>query len=239
VAFGRHAWSHPFPLVDVRLLQRGGLAAAALTVFLVGGALFGGMLLLPLYYQVNRGLGPLQAGLLLAPQGVGAAIAMHYSGRMTDRAGGGRVVLVGLAVLSLGTLPFTQVTAHTPYWLLGVALAVRGVGLGFTMMPAMASAYALLERNQVPRATPMLNVVQRVGGSIGVAVLAVVLQRQLNTAGKDPDAVATAFAHTYWWSLGLILLAVAPALALARAQRRSAPTPTPDSDLGAVAAPVG
>jgi EmrB/QacA subfamily drug resistance transporter len=239
VAFGRHAWSHPFPLVDVRLLQRGGLAAAALTVFLVGGALFGGMLLLPLYYQVNRGLGPLQAGLLLAPQGVGAAIAMHYSGRMTDRAGGGRVVLVGLAVLSLGTLPFTQVTAHTPYWLLGVALAVRGVGLGFTMMPAMASAYALLERNQVPRATPMLNVVQRVGGSIGVAVLAVVLQRQLNTAGKDPNAVATAFAHTYWWSLGLILLAVAPALALARAQRRSAPTPTPDSDLGAVAAPVG
>ncbi len=47
------------------------------------------------------------------------------------------------------------------------------------MMPAMAAAYATLEHQQVPRATPMLNVVQRVGGSIGTAVLAVVLQRQL------------------------------------------------------------
>ena len=51
------------------------------------------------------------------------------------------------------------------------------------MMPAMAAAYSTLERWQVPRATPMLNVVQRVGGSLGTAVLAVVLQHQLAHAG--------------------------------------------------------
>jgi EmrB/QacA subfamily drug resistance transporter len=258
IAFARRAWRHERPLVDVRLLQDRGLAAAALTIFLVGASLFGGMLLLPLYYQVDRGLSPLQAGLLLAPQGIGAAIAMHFSGRMTDRTGGGRVVLIGLAVLMLGTLPFTQVTGSTPYWLLGVALAVRGVGLGFTMMPAMASAYALLERNQVPRATPMLNVSQRVGGSIGVAVLAVVLQREiasqvgaagaggaihgLSARARDVVAgpIATAFAHTYWYSLGLTAIAVVPAIALARAQRRTAASgpPAADAGLGAVAAPV-
>jgi MFS family permease len=243
--------------VDVRLLRDRGLAAAALTIFLVGASLFGGMLLLPLYYQVDRGLSPLQAGLLLAPQGLGAAIAMHFSGRMTDRTGGGRVVLIGLAVLMLGTVPFTQVTASTPYWLLGVALGVRGVGLGFTMMPAMASAYALLQRNQVPRATPMLNVIQRVGGSIGVAVLAVVLQRQIGSQvgaagaggaihGLSAQAreavsgpIATAFAHTYWISLGLTAVAVIPAIALARAQRRAVSPGPPEAELGAVAAPVG
>ena len=125
---------------------------------LVGAALFGGMLLLPLYYQIDRGLSPLDAGLLLAPQGIGAAVAMRWSGRLTDRIGGGPVVVAGLLTLIVGTLPFTQVTGSTSYALLAFSLVVRGVGLGFTMMPAMASAYALLETSQVPRATPMLNV---------------------------------------------------------------------------------
>ncbi|MDX6698725.1 MAG: hypothetical protein QOE65_2122 [Solirubrobacteraceae bacterium] len=219
VLFAIHAWRLEFPLVDVRLLRVLGFGAAAMTIFLVGAALFGGMLLLPLYYQVARGLSPLQAGLLVAPQGLGAAVAMHFSGRMSDRVGGGRVVIVGLLVLALGTLPFTQVGTATPYWLLGVGLLVRGVGLGFTMMPAMASAYAVLRREEVPRATPMLNVLQRVGGSIGVAVLAVVLERQLRGA-HDRAAVAASFAHTYWWSLALVLVALGPALLLAAEQRK-------------------
>jgi MFS family permease len=197
-----------------------GFGAAAATIMLVGAALFGGMLLLPLYYQVARGLSPLQAGLLLAPQGLGAAVAMHFSGRLTDRIGGGPVVLCGLVVLALGTLPFTQVSTDTSYDLLAVSLAVRGVGLGFTMMPAMASAYAMLQRHQVPRATPMLNVLQRVGGSIGVAVLAVVLERQLRGA-HTPTETAASFAHTYWWSLALVLVALVPAALLALEQRKT------------------
>ena len=167
------------PLVDVRLFRGRGFSAAAGTTFIVGMALFGSMLLLPLYFQVARGESPLHAGLLVAPQGLGAAFAMRFSGRMTDRVGGGRVVLIGLTILTVATIPFGLIAAGTPYWLLGVCVLARGVGLGFTMMPAMAAAYATLEHQQVPRATPMLNVVQRVGGSIGTAVLAVVLQRQL------------------------------------------------------------
>jgi EmrB/QacA subfamily drug resistance transporter len=249
VAFGVRSWRHEFPLVDVRLLRHGGFTAAALTTFLVGAALFGGMLLLPLYYQIDRGLSPLQAGLLLAPQGLGAATAMHFSGRLTDRVGGGRVVIAGLLVLALGTVPFALVSATTPYELLCLAVAVRGVGLGFTMMPAMASAYAVLERSQVPRATPMLNVLQRVGGSIGVAVLAVILQREIQhtLAGRVAGAaggggihnlppaaraklagpVATAFAHTYLWSLALLALALVPALFLLREERRAPSRETP------------
>jgi len=152
------------------------------------------------------------------------------------------------------------VTGSTSYALLAFALVVRGVGLGFTMMPAMASAYALLETSQVPRATPMLNVLQRIGGSIGTAVLAVVLQRQIAAAvpgavGSGPgggeataqslpaaaraqlaDPIATAFGNTYWWSLFLVAAALVPALIMWREQRRTRAReefgpPTPDAVL--------
>ncbi len=109
------------------------------------------------------------------------------------------------------------------------------------MMPAMAAAYATIESDQVPRATPMLNVLQRVGGSLGTAVLAVVLQRQIvaelsgaagggASLGAIPDSararlaepLATAFAHTYWWAMGMTALALIPAAVLAVTERRTA-----------------
>ena len=241
-AFARHAWRAESPLVDVRLLRGRGFAAAAGTIFLVGGALFGALLLLPLYFQVARGESAFDAGLLMIPQGLGAALGMNRAGKLTDRVGGGRIVLAGLAMLMVGTLPFTQVTATTPYWLLEIGLVLRGAGLGFTMMPAMAAAYATLQRSQVPRATPMLNVIQRVGGSLGTAVLAVVLENQLGAgiaqarqSGKGGGQLAGAFAHTYWWAFGATAIALVPACFLARAQRDTAAATPKDAQ----PAPVG
>ena len=161
-------------------------------MFLTGIALFGSMILLPLYYQIARGESPLIAGLLVAPQGLGAALGMNLGGRATDRYGGGRVVVVGLLFLLAGTAIFTQVGATTSYWLIGAALVLRGIGLGGSMMPAMAAAYATLTRNQVPRATPALNVLQRVGGSIGAALLIVILQnRIISTLGEGAQGGVT------------------------------------------------
>jgi EmrB/QacA subfamily drug resistance transporter len=243
--FVRHAWCSDSPLVDVRLFRGRGFSAAGATVFLVGGALFGALLLLPLYYQVARGESPLDAGLLMAPQGVGAALGMNRAGRLVDRVGGGRVVIAGLLMLMAGTVAFTQVAPDTSFWLLGGSLVLRGFGLGFTMMPAMAAAYATIDRAEVPRATPMLNVLQRVGGSLGTAVLAVVLERsitsQLRGAGagaggaggslgaipegartRVAEPLATAFAHTYWWAMAITALALVPAAVLAVTERRAA-----------------
>ena len=218
LAFAVRGWRAQAPLVDVRLFEDRGFAAAGVTVFLVGASLFGALLLLPLYFQIARGLTPLQAGLLIGPQGAFAAVGMNRAGRLTDRVGGGPVVIAGLIVLLVGTIAFTQVRAGTPLWLLECALAVRGLGLGFTMMPAMAAAYSTLERPQVPRATPLLNVLQRVGGSLGTAVLAVVLQHELTAGVTAPSA----FAHTYWWVQAVTAVALLPAVVLARAQRAAA-----------------
>jgi EmrB/QacA subfamily drug resistance transporter len=238
--FVRHAWGAPRPLIDVRLFRSVGFSAAASTTFLIGAALFGAMLVLPLYYQVARGESALTAGLLMAPQGVGAALAMPIAGRLTDRVGGGRVALVGLLVMTAGTIPFAFIGATTSYTLLAAMLVVRGIGMGATMMPAMAAAYATLERGQIPRATSALNVLQRVGGSIGTALLAVVLQHQIvsqmgtggggqGTLQRLPDAVrarvaeplAAAFAHTFWWAVGLGVLALVPTTILAVSQSRA------------------
>jgi EmrB/QacA subfamily drug resistance transporter len=214
--FVRHALHVRDPLIDVRLFAEARLAAAASTTFLLGVALFGSLVLLPLYFQIVRGEDALHTGLLLAPQGLGAALVMPLTGRLTDRVGGGRVVLVGLLVLAAGTMPLTQLGADTPYSVLIGVLVLRGIGLGATMMPAMAAAFAALEPQAVPRATSGLNVTQRVGGSIGVALLAVILESRL---ADQPGAPADAFAHTFWWALGLTLLALVPAALLARRER--------------------
>jgi EmrB/QacA subfamily drug resistance transporter len=239
--FVRHAWGAPRPLIDVRLFRSVSFSAAASTTFLLGGALFGALIVLPLYYQVARGESALTAGLLMAPQGFGAALAMPIAGRLTDRIGGGRVAFVGLIVMTVGTIPFAFIGAETSYTLLAAMLVVRGIGMGATMMPAMAAAYATLERGQIPRATSALNVLQRVGGSIGTALLAVVLQHQiasrLGTSGgggqgtlqRLPDTVrasvaeplAAAFAHTFWWAVGVGVLALIPTAILAISQGRA------------------
>src|SRR3954454_17270252 len=133
-------------LIDLALFRDRAFAAASGTTFIFGVSLFGAMLILPLYYQVVRGESALNAGLLLAPQGIGAAMMMPIAGRLTDRLGAGRIVPFGVIVAVLGTAVYTQLSADTSYWVLGVALWVRGLGLGSTMMPAMAAAYQTLDR---------------------------------------------------------------------------------------------
>ena len=237
--FVRHAWTAPRPLLDVKLFRVPAFGAAAATTFLLGAALFGALILLPLYYQVARGEDALTAGLLMAPQGIGAAIVMPIAGRLTDRIGGGIVALVGLVVLIVGTVPFAFVDADTSYGLLAGTLVVRGLGLGATMMPAMAAAYATLDNAAVPRATSSLNALQRVGGSLGTALLAVMLQGQISEAipgaggslgefrpagatvpPEAAEALAHAFANTFWWAIGLSIVALIPATVLAVTQRR-------------------
>src|SRR5205085_4886958 len=96
-----------------------------------------------------------------------------------DRVGGGPLALFGVTLCTLATIPFGLIGAHTSIVWLSVAMFVRGIGIGFGFMPAMAAAFASLERSELSDATPQMNVLQRVGGSIGTAVLAVVLQRAL------------------------------------------------------------
>ena len=179
----------------MRLFRSASFSAAAVTTFVLGACLFGAMIIMPLYFQLVRGEDAVTTGLLLIPQGIGAAIAMPLAGRFSDRVGGGRVALAGLAVTLVTTLPFIALQADTSYLLISAAMIGRGLGIGLTMMPAMTAAYSRLRPEDIAHATPQLNVLQRVGGSIGTALLTVVLQHGLtgraHARGRGPAPSAT------------------------------------------------
>ncbi|KAB2339689.1 DHA2 family efflux MFS transporter permease subunit [Actinomadura rudentiformis] len=237
VAFVFRALSAESPLIDLRLLKRRSVAAASGTMVLFMAAFMGAMLLMPLYYQSVRGEGALMSGLLLAPQGLGAMVTMPVGGKLTDKIGPGRVVLVGLTVVVLSVAGFAALLqADTSYWSLGAVLFVMGLGMGMTMMPTMAAAIQTLVHDEVPRASTMLNIIQQVSASVGTAMIAVLLANQLSdrlgsggggeigSAEKVPPEVlakiappmADAYQHTFWWAAGLLLLAFLPALLLPR-----------------------
>jgi EmrB/QacA subfamily drug resistance transporter len=217
-AFAVHALRVPRPLLDLRLYKRPTFSSASIAMFCLGAALFGGMILLPLYWQGIRHESVLDTGLLTAPQGLGMALVMPLAGKLTDRFGGGPLALIGVIVTTITTIPFGMIGAHTSVVGLSVAMVLRGMGIGFAFMPAMSAAFASLSRSELPDATPQLNVLQRVGGSIGTAVLAVVLQRALIGANSVADAAA-AYGTAFWVSAGLTALAIIPCIVLTRAER--------------------
>jgi EmrB/QacA subfamily drug resistance transporter len=225
------------PLLDLHPFKNRNFTIGNICIFVIGATLFGSMFLLPIYYQVARGQEAWQAGLLMAPQGIGAACIMRWAGAATDRVGPRRVVPFGILIMAAATLPLAFVTSSTNEVFLAASLFVRGLGLGLTMMPVTAAAYFDLSHAEIPKASTVMNIVRTIGGSVATALFAVVLERQIvsnltaagikvpggsagvvGATGKLPpavaDPVAAAFAHTFWWSFFAILLAFIPTLFL-------------------------
>ncbi|MFI8324535.1 DHA2 family efflux MFS transporter permease subunit [Streptomyces sp. NPDC085529] len=198
------------PVLDLKLFRNRGFAVSVSTSFLLGAALFSSMFMLPLYYQQVREQDALHAGLLLIPQDLGVALSMMFAGRLADRMNGPRpIVLAGIALALVGTLPYTQVGDRPDELLLALGLFVRGVGIGATMTPAMAAMFKSVAPQEIPRAAGLSNVLHRIGGSVGTAVLVIVLQHQLATQSAAP-----AFGASFWWAFGISAVTVLPALLL-------------------------
>ncbi|HWD52181.1 MAG TPA: DHA2 family efflux MFS transporter permease subunit [Acidimicrobiales bacterium] len=242
IAFVAHAFRVTTPLIDVRLFLKRGFASAAVTNFVLGVGLFGAMLLLPLYFEIVRDRTPFGTGLLLVPQGLGAAIAISIAGALTDKVGARRVVLVGVTLALLGTAVYTQIGAHTSYWYLAFALFLIGAGLGSTITPSMTAAYQELGQAEMAGATSAINVIQRVAGSIGSALLAVVLQGEMasrlpglhgginqaaalaaHSSGQATAALAHSFGASFFVAFALTAAAVVPAVLLP-AHRKASPS---------------
>jgi EmrB/QacA subfamily drug resistance transporter len=208
------------PLLEVRLYRRSTFSSASFAMICLAMALFGGMILLPYYWQSIRHESVLNSGLLQAPQGLGMALVMPLAGKLTDRFGGGPLALLGAIVTAITTIPFGFVGTHTSVAFLSVAMFLRGTGIGFAFMPAMTAAFAALERSELSDATPQLNALQRAGGAIGTGILAVVLQRSLSGA-HTLAAQASGYGTAFWWSAGITALAIVPCIVLVVAERRA------------------
>jgi EmrB/QacA subfamily drug resistance transporter len=205
-------------LIDLRLFTDRAFASASAGLFLLGMALFGALLLLPLYYQEVRGQGALGAGLLLVPQGVGVAVALRWAGTLTDRRGARFTILPGIVLVAVGTLPFVWVGTSTPFPLLEGALVIRGLGMGLVMTPLTAAAYVTLPPNALAGASSATTLIRQVGGSIGIALLAVVVASQ---DAHSRSRLAGAFGNAFLATLILTLLMLSCALVLPRGPVRA------------------
>ncbi|AXB48012.1 DHA2 family efflux MFS transporter permease subunit [Amycolatopsis albispora] len=162
----------PRSLLDLRLLRDRRFAAATVTTGFTGANMYAGLLLLPLFLQLDAGLDSTATGLQLLAMGLGSAGALYFGGALTDRHGAGLVTLAGAVLLVVTTLPFLL---PLPVPVLTALLVVRGAALALAQLPATTAAYASVTADRLGDATTLVNIVQRAGGAIGAAGIAVLL----------------------------------------------------------------
>lgn len=168
------------PLIDLRLFGNKVITHANVTMLLFATAFFGAGLLLPSYFQQVLHQTPMQAGVHMIPQGLGAMLTMRLTGPLVDRQGPGKIVLVGIALITAGLGAFAFGVAKQAAYLptLLVALAIMGLGMGCTMMPLSVASVQALTPHQIARGTTLMSVSNQVGGSMGTALMSVILTNQ-------------------------------------------------------------
>ncbi|GAA2513489.1 MFS transporter [Winogradskya humida] len=238
VAFVAHALRRRTEaFLDLQLFRVREFTAGNLTSMIMAVAMYGVLIPLPLYFQVVQGTSVLVSALMLLPQSIGYLIAVILLQRLTQMLGVRTVTIAGAVLVAVGTLPYVVLDDDPNQFLLGAALVVRGLGLGASMMPTMTAAFGSVPRDVVPRATSAFHVFQRIGASLGTALLTVILQQEAlkhlpagvpSLTAVVPDsptahALATAFRAPFWWALAFTVLALVPAFFLSG--RRTPPAP--------------
>jgi EmrB/QacA subfamily drug resistance transporter len=198
------------PLINLRMLRVRSYALSLCILFFAGLSVYGPLLLISLYYQQLQGYSALITGLLLGAQGIGSLIPRVTTGKLTDRFGPRPIILIGLVITVLGTLPFAFATASTSGWILVVALFVRGVGLTPVNIAVMVGAFQGVPREELPDGSSTIRIIQQVGGAFGATVLVLILGHAALTVGIPSQAFNVAF----WWSIGFVALAFIPAIFL-------------------------
>jgi EmrB/QacA subfamily drug resistance transporter len=256
-----HTFRPAHPLLDLRLFRNRQLTVSTVTMFLFAAAFFGGLLLVPTYFQQVRGESTLHAGLLMAPQGLGAMLTMPIAGTLVDRVPVGRIAPVGLLLITGGMFALTRISSTISYPVVIAILFVMGLGMGATMMPIMTTALRTLRGPEVARGSTLINIIQQIASSVGVALMSVLLTTHLKdsklagpaiASWHDPSMIpgiggapavargladaAGAFASTYWVAASLVALTLVPALLLPR-RRPQAPA-GPVAEAGPAQLPV-
>ncbi|MCC7367190.1 MAG: DHA2 family efflux MFS transporter permease subunit [Chloroflexi bacterium] len=163
------------PLLDLTILRHRTYAVAMLVNFVATTAMFSSMFLLPLFLQGVRGLGAMEAGMLLLPQAIAASLMMQVSGRLLDRFGPKPVVIPGLCLLAYATWRLSSLDLYTPDNTIRLTLLLRGLAMGMVMMPVTAVSMDAIPRHLIPRATALQNVLRQLYAAFGTGMFATVL----------------------------------------------------------------
>jgi EmrB/QacA subfamily drug resistance transporter len=148
-------------------------------------ALFGGMLLLPVYLQNIRGFTPMESGLLLLPGSLIMGIMGPVAGKLFDKYGIRPLAIVGLAITTFATYKFTTLSMDTPYSVIMMDYIIRSIGMSFIMMPIMTAGMNALPMKLISHGTATQNTSRQVAGSIGTAILITLMTQQTTAHVAD------------------------------------------------------
>jgi EmrB/QacA subfamily drug resistance transporter len=213
------------PLMDLRLFTDRNMTVSVIAIVLFAVAFFGASLLLPTYFQQVRDASPLRSGILLAPQGIGAMLTMPMAGVLADKIGAGKVVIPGIALITVSMVMWSQVSDISSYWFLLGALFVMGLGMGCTMMPIYSAAMATLRDHTIARGSTLMNIVQQIAASIGTALFAVLLTNQVKdktgpgAVGSPAHQAASAYGAVFVVAAILVAIVLIPAFFLPRSKK--------------------
>jgi EmrB/QacA subfamily drug resistance transporter len=168
------------PIVPLRLFRRATFTIANGATFLLGFAMFGSIIYVPLYLQIVKGATPTRSGLLMLPMMAGMIVTSITAGRAIARVGRYKwFTVAGTTVMGLGLLLFTRLQVDTPLRLAFVYMVVIGVGLGMAMQPLVLAVQNALSLRDMGAGTSTATFFRALGGSVGVAALGAMLTNRL------------------------------------------------------------
>ncbi|PFO77451.1 DHA2 family efflux MFS transporter permease subunit [Bacillus cereus] len=172
-------------MLDLQVFKYPTFTFTLLINAIVTMALFGGMLLLPVYLQNIRGFTPIESGLLLLPGSLIMGIMGPFAGKLFDKYGIRPLAIVGLAITTYATYEFTQLSMDTPYSVIMTDYIIRSFGMSFIMMPIMTAGMNALPMKLISHGTATQNTSRQVAGSIGTAILITIMTQQTTAHVAD------------------------------------------------------
>src|SRR4030088_1782620 len=171
-------WYQKDPIIDLHLFKEGTFATANFLMFMLGFALLGSTLLLPLFMQTLLGYTAERSGMALSPGGFTIMVMMPIVGFLLSRWNPRWLMMFGLIVLSLSLFHMTAFDLGVDFRTVMLARVFRATGLAFLFVPINTSAYAFLPRDKNNAASGLMNLARNIGGSVGISFVTTLLARR-------------------------------------------------------------
>jgi EmrB/QacA subfamily drug resistance transporter len=168
------------PIIPLSLFRNRTFNVAAIVGFVIGFAMFGSIVYLPLYLQIVHGASPTLSGLELLPMVGGMLVTFIVSGQLVSRTGRYRIFpILGLGVSTVGFLALSRLGAHSSFGFAAIGMFIVGLGLGLVMQVLIVAVQNSVPHAQLGTATANATFFRTIGGAFGVAILGAVFNTQL------------------------------------------------------------
>lgn len=179
------------PMLDLRVFKYDIFSLTTVISMIVNMAMFGAMILLPIYLQNIRGYSALQSGLLMLPGALVMGIMSPIAGSLFDKVGARPLAIIGLVITVLTTWEFTNLSMTTSYGHIMFLYVMRMFGMSFIMMTVMTEGLNQLPRHMGAHGTAASNTARQVAGSLGTAFLVTVMSTRQGVHMGEYGSVIT------------------------------------------------